>query len=956
MKYYISSENIISIFLILGIFFGCAFNLNAEKVTKNSFYISGDVFDLYTLESLKGTVTEVLTVPDSIVVTSGKRTNRYNGEEVEADGYSVKIPNNDRTYILRFVREGYEPFYRNLDATKFGKKTSSVSLDPVYLERKAKTLSDVNVVASKIKFYHRGDTLVYNADAFVLPEGSMLDALLEQLPGVQMDGNGEIKVNGKRVDYLLLDGKEFFSHDRRLMLKNIASYTVKNIEVYESLDSRFSDGLKGHEQLLMDVKLKKEYQKGYITNIEGGYGTSGRYMGRLFSSIFTKNLNISLIGAANNLNDERLPGESGTWNPEKLSSGNKESALGGINYNYTADENRFRINGNVNVNYSDLKDVKTTNITNFLPGGNNYTYRFNRQNLRNLDIGTYNNFSFDRKWGYFKAMLGIGYVKNINESSLREATVDKDVQNVKEKDIDNIYEPGNILNAAGIVNRLKNDNDNDTHKFFGNLSFSSMYRFKKYRSSLLGNIEGGYEMKHEENSQSYLLNFGQGIVPIKDFRRNFRNYPDHNYRTMVRIRYNIRPTEWMMITEGYEYEHKGVTATSNVYLTDNTDSWGDYDNASMRENMPVRDDSDSFRSHQYDNTHRIINSFAVFNDDISASVDVPISFQNRKLAYKRAAVDTVFSHLNVFPEINFTVIWDKKNIGILDFHYFMDGRTPEMTNFVDMRDSTDPLNIYIGNSNLRRRISHKWSARWWKRHKKTMQSIEISYQTIVNALVRGFDYNKNTGVRIFKPLNISGDNEWWARYKINSSFGPQSRFTIDNDLEYLRRTNHDLVSEDGTSMQRSRVRNLRFRDKLSLSYNINGNRISAFGTGAWNRYTGSLASFNAFNAWDINYGVTGTFKLPYNFGLTTDFTVYMRRGFNDDALNTNNYVWNARLSWSTLKGNLLFMVDGWDILHNIKNITYSVNTQGRTETYTSVLPRYVMFHIQYRFNKQPKKK
>ena len=58
--------------------------------------------------------------------------------------------------------------------------------------------------------FYRGDTLVYNADAFNVADGSMLDALIKQMPGTELKKNGEIFVNGKKIDNLLLNGKDFF--------------------------------------------------------------------------------------------------------------------------------------------------------------------------------------------------------------------------------------------------------------------------------------------------------------------------------------------------------------------------------------------------------------------------------------------------------------------------------------------------------------------------------------------------------------------------------------------------------------------------------------------------------------------------------------------------------------------------------------------------------------------------
>jgi hypothetical protein len=90
--------------------------------------------------------------------------------------------------------------------------------------------------------------------------------------------------------------------------------------------------------------------------------------------------------------------------------------------------------------------------------------------------------------------------------------------------------------------------------------------------------------------------------------------------------------------------------------------------------------------------------------------------------------------------------------------------------------------------------------------------------------------------------------------------------------------------------------------------------------------------------------------------LSTDITEYVQRGYNDASMNTQELVWNARLSKSLLKESLILSLDGFDILGNLSNISFSVNGQGRTETWINSIPRYAMFHVVYRFHKQPKKR
>lgn len=93
-------------------------------------------------------------------------------------------------------------------------------------------LGEAVVRATKLKFYMDGDTLVYNADAFNLSEGSMLSSLIKKLPEVEINKGGEITVNGQRVESMLLNGKDFMNSDRELLLENMPAYMVKKIKSY----------------------------------------------------------------------------------------------------------------------------------------------------------------------------------------------------------------------------------------------------------------------------------------------------------------------------------------------------------------------------------------------------------------------------------------------------------------------------------------------------------------------------------------------------------------------------------------------------------------------------------------------------------------------------------------------------------------------------------------------------
>lgn len=179
--------------------------------------------------------------------------------------FVISVPHVDSIYVFDVECEGYETKTVTFGVEKLGKRETYRDIPVVFLDRAMhRNLSEVTVVQSKIKFYNKGDTVVYDASAFQLAEGSMLDALIAQLPGVELSTNGQIKVNGEFVESLLLNGRQFLDGNNNLMLENIAAYTVKDIKVYQGV--RKEDEIMGklpQKVLTMNVQMKKEYQIGW---------------------------------------------------------------------------------------------------------------------------------------------------------------------------------------------------------------------------------------------------------------------------------------------------------------------------------------------------------------------------------------------------------------------------------------------------------------------------------------------------------------------------------------------------------------------------------------------------------------------------------------------------------------------------------------------------------------------
>jgi hypothetical protein len=229
----------------------------------------------------------------------------------------------------------------------------------------------------------------------------------------------------------------------------------------------------------------------------------------------------------------------------------------------------------------------------------------------------------------------------------------------------------------------------------------------------------------------------------------------------------------------------------------------------------------------------------------------------------------------------------------------------------------------------------------------------MDYQSLSRAFDKGYSYDSGTGVKSYKTYNVDGNRVVSGDSYLSWEFGPMQRFSLKNRLVGTWRQSVDLLGVDGCC-ERSEVYSGTLTENFLLGVTARGQRLSLVGNVDYSRYSGEAETFAAFRALEFHYGVQGVFKLPFGLGLNTDFTVYSRRGYQDAALNTDHYVWNARATYSLLKGDLLLTLDGFDMLHDLSNVFYTVNAQGRTETINKVLPQYFMLGAQWKFNSKKK--
>ena len=278
------------------------------------------------------------------------------GDKVVSNGvtntdgaFRVKAPS-DGTYTLKITYVGFKTYTKKF-TIKEGKdfNAGTISLSPDAIMLKGAT---VTARASKVTL--KADTFVYNAAAFRTPEGSVVEELVKRLPGAEVSDDGTIKINGKEVKKILVDGKEFMTGDTKTAIKNLPTNIIDRIKAYDRQSdlARVSGIEDGEEETVLDFGIKQGMNKGIMANIDLAMGTKNRYSGRAFGGIMNNATKVFLMTNANNTNDMGFPGGGGGGRWGGGRQGLTATKMTGVNLNYEG--TKLKLDGSVRWNHSDV--------------------------------------------------------------------------------------------------------------------------------------------------------------------------------------------------------------------------------------------------------------------------------------------------------------------------------------------------------------------------------------------------------------------------------------------------------------------------------------------------------------------------------------------------------------------------------------------------------------------------
>lgn len=892
-------------------------------------------------------------------------------------------------YTLRVSKEGYydveKTFVLNLS------RRSSLGLDNIYMTKaKEYKLNEAVVKATRVKMVMRGDTVVYDAAAFELANGSMLDALVAQLPGAELK-NGQIKVNGKHIESLMINGEDFFTGTPKVALENLPAYTVKNIKVYDRssnaayLRQQLAGGQKlpgEEEHMVMDVQLKKAYSTGWMGNAEAHYGMpSDRSLGKAFGLGYTDRLRLAAFVNVNNIKDTQTGSASGQWGGGWPQDGLLDLKMGGLDYLYKV--GKIKLFGNVMLTHEEVDTEKKISSVNYYTAGSVYSRTLSQQTDNKLHLLSAHTLEHSGKNVYFQINPSIDYLRNDYTSRSRTASFNANIyESYRLASLDSLYLPlgKRPTLAQHLINSVNQEKEGRSGWFIGRLKSGATISLPQWGDQFHLMMNADYTrntdrrlmaMHRFSDFQTQIDGTGELLSQRKEWISNTYNLNAGVQYDLYIIPYQPKNAHIAIVTPGLAYARQYNNQDDNYWqlreqLANETMTALTSPSAIRPERLQQDLNNSVHSVYARDTYAPTVEVAYAYVPDINVRRQYDINLKltsdlrRESLHNLRHQLDTTitrWAHLFT-PTLTLKYKHSTSNSNAeANIAYTFSEGIPSIYYQLPTINDSDPTNIYANNPHLRRSQSHNLTAQFSFQHCRTHRHIffNAGYGRTNRAIAYARQYQRNTGISTWTPQNIDGNWNANASVQYVTSFGKGEAFQLQGTSAVYYLNSADFATDTNT-MERSVVRNLTLSQQLGLSYQFGKNRVGLEGRISWLRSRSDMRSFESTDAVDFSAKANALIRLPYDWEIGSDMNVYSRRGYNDATLNTTHWVWNASLSKLLMRGNLVVKLTAVDLLGQISNLQYSINAQGRTETWINALPHYVMLGVQYRFHLMHRKK
>jgi hypothetical protein len=898
----------------------------SSTVFAQRYTVTGQMVD--TLHApLPSATVMVLQVKDSSLVNFGASN---------ASGF-FEIRNVVRgDYFIKVSYVGFAPFTKRINFPESG---TLVEMGMLKMEAKSTELEAITIQSEAAPVTIKRDTIEFNAPSFKVAPNSNVEDLLKRLPGVEVESDGTVKAQGETVQRVTIDGKEFFGRDPKIATRNLPADAIQKVQVFDrrSDQALFSGIDDGQREKTINLELKEKNRNGAFGNVTAGYGTDDRYLGKANLNKFSKGNQLSFIGMANNINEQgfsiqdymnfsggiqQMAGGGGSVriggggqggapiNQGRRSNGIMTNYAGGLNFNRTLNK-KTELNGSYFLNHLDHNIIKELERENFLPSGN---FNFIQNSIQQSNnTGHRFNTVLDHK---IDSANSIRFTSSLNYNLSRSDTRSES-RNLSEGDV--LQNEGESLSM----------NDAKSLAYNGNLLLR--HRFKKAGRTISANLL--FSLNQNESEGLLLANntFYTGMQSTENLRQE--NYQDNkNYSYGTTLSYTEPLGNRMYLELNYNYIQNYNKVDREVYDIDNNE------NLSFNPLL-----SNKFNSnYQY---HRPGANFRLNrkNFNFMAGASLQQTYLTGELLLLDATIDRDFQ--NILPSVRFNYNFSSSKSLSLDYETSV--QEPSIQQLQPVVDNSDPLNIYVGNPELKpsynNRIIFRFNTFDPGKFISFFTTASVNY--VKNPITNEQSIDERF-IRTTRPVNV----EDGLTYTTNATLSVpvtklKSRFSVGGN--YLGNRYINLLNDEANNIRNQVIGgNIRYTFTYKEIFDLN---FSANLSENQTRYEFNTNQDQLFFNQNYSSELNLTVLKDFNFNTTYNYLIY--ESVTTDFRQAIPY-WNVSLSRFFLKnksGELKFAIN--NILDQDLGIQQRASVNYFERETTNSLGRFYMVSFTYAINK-----
>ena len=773
------------------------------------------------------------------------------------------------------------------------------------------------------------DTIEYNASSYKINDTDMLEELIKKLPGVEIDESGNITANGKTINKVMIDGKEFFLDDPNLATKNIPAKIVEKVRVVErkSEQAQFTGIDDGDEETVLDLGIKAGMMRGWFGNLAGGGGApisakgDGKFEGAAMIGKFTDKSQVSIIANGNNTNNRGFSdmagsmmggmrgGGGGGW----MGRGITTSWMGGINANRNLDRKDSDIQGNLMYSGSDRIIEETKDRTTMLAPD---------KNLYNHESGYDKTYSDGIRFG------GEWDMKlNDNVSFLLRPNI-----NIGRGEYESFNEFNTRTNADSTNRGYSRDYGQNHNERVGT---TMLWRFKFNKPGRTMSLNTSYNYSNNESdgfNKSETHYFKNNVIDSTAIIDQNVLKLERSNSVNTRLSY-IEPLGKNYFVEAtYRYSYKKTNSDKNTYSLGSDNQYSVYDPtySANYENIFITQQAElNFKKQE-----------EKYNITIGGSLQPSTT---KSFGRDR---DTSYSVVNFSPaaRIDYRFTDDK----FLRIRYR--GRTtqPSISQLMPVNDNSDPLKVTIGNQNLKPEFSHSLSTEYRVNNRARFSFFNIGADfSYTQDDIVAKKYYTDEGVMVSTYENT--DKAVYSangRIMYNSPIG-KSNFSI-NSFTMVRYNNGISYVMENRDWVENVTTNLNISEMLRITYRNDWAEVIAGGRVNYRNAWYTVSSMEDVSTWTNSLNGSVNFTIPGGWNFTSDINYTYYIGF-DEGYDKPTTVWNAALSKNLFKNSATLKFKVYDILNQSRNTSVTTTENYIQHVTNNTLGQYFMLSLTWRF-------